>query len=441
MLEFDGQVFGFSDQDTKTANLFGQGEQTYSTDGIRIGGVSWDDGRLEVDTLWNINLIKDLSPTAKSSYAAMLSLISPDGTPTRLDNESIANNSFRPDRSFKIPDRISYDLDADLLEQLSNGSRLVLGISQKYFISRPGTDDNFAYSTSADLTDAITGNLEAGTTSLQRDPITNATLPLRPKSGSDRRLIGVEQFLDGCDFSNQDLSGLNLGQTNDGKNVRVSRVSFKNSNLRQTIWGHYSDENSYSYSQWWSNSGDISPRVDLSYSDLTGARMWLNSNRNKVNSPEWLNSVYTSKIPPANYPNIAHAAVYDLFLSVSAPQSPTFLRIRNESNKSVNVNDITTWIWNPWSTGLAPGQEIQITGTTAWMSGDDISLGIPGIGKVIANNPPLASTYVDINGQRFTDDSHTLTIDGRTLRVSWRGDVTDPRWPETIQKEWELTFL
>jgi len=454
MFEYDSQAPLSSATDIKSANLFGQGNQLFSTDGLQVGSSSWQDNSLHVDTFWNINLVKELTSKARTVYTASLSLIGADGTPQILENFVENNAAQIKTAKIRIPDRVSFDLDEAIIEQLNQGARLVVGITQKAFQQRQGADANFAYGASLDITDAITGAPTTASSPLIHDVITNTYVARRAVNGSDRSLIGNEQFLDGCDFSNQDLSGIDFAKTNDGKVVRVAGVNFHNSILRNTTWGYLTDDGRYSYSQWWSKFTNPEPRANFSYADLGGSTFWLNTRAGERGyGVEFLNSVpgkTTGQITRPDYPIIDHAKVYDINLRIHYPSvqdypsvllypptRATFIRLKNESDRQVSLGNIVTNVFNPWSTTMKPGETIELTGTTAYYPGDDISFDVGGVGRVVANDPPFKSTYVDINGQRFTDGSQTISIGDTRMRVTYQGDG-GPKFNE--QKVWDLAF-
>lgn len=455
MFDYGGQEPVGGLLDVKSANLFDSGSQLFSTDGLQIGSVSWQDGSLNLDTLWNINLVKDLTGKARTIYTSTLSLIGgPDGAPQILETIEESNPARTIPTRIRIPDGVSFDLNSAIVDQIDQGARLIVGITQKAFYERRGKVENYAYGTSVDVTDAITGSETAGPSQLTLDPVTNNYRAPRQPSGSDRSLIGKERYLDGCDFSNQDLSGLDFGRTNNGEGVRVAGTNFRNSILRNTTWGYTTEDASppYTYAQWWSMFTKPEPRADFSYADLSFATFHLNTRAGERHKPvTFLNSTYATKsTPPPNYPIVDHAKVYGTYFSLiypspltdpsnifGPPTNPVFLRLVNKTNHRFDLDNVVTNVFNPMRTSVGPGEMFELTGTTAYYSGDDITLDIGGIGRVVVNNPPVGSSTIKIgNDHQFSEGTWRLDAGDYAITAAYKG--TSPRKGDSYQEVWEM---
>lgn len=421
---------------------FGKNDSQYfSTFGVQIGPVIYENDFLRADLLWDVKTLKKYAKNASTKYSALLSIVDQNGTVEYVEDITVTASAIS---SKRIPEQVQLDL-SDYIDEISNGSQIYLGISQRSRLGGKSTGKRgVAMATSMNLTDIVTGQdaskLE-GLTTYSGERIDS--MGLATSCGTKK--IGIDWDLQDCKFEYVNLDGVQFGYSNQNeppayrRPVILSGTSFQGSSLKSTGWGYdpldIIDDtflNNYSYSQKWTTGerrNDPRSVVNLRYTDLSNARFMVHSN---ARAADGLNSSVIT--PPYNYPSVDFATLNGVDISAFnkiADQSPTFVTITNESGRNVELNSIVTHIFRPSDVTLKPGERYQAWGTTAWFEGDDIIINGNGL-NIIANNPPYAEANVKVNGETVYDDG-TIGYSGGSVYVNWLGN-------ENGAKNWEIKF-
>jgi hypothetical protein len=432
--------------------------RTFSERGMTFGETSYIGETLSAEPIWNWKLtkafLKRYAGSSTLEFTSLLTLVDRDGFSRVLDNssievESISNGERNRQKIQRLaPTDFGYTLSSDDLEKLGDGGQLLLGFSQKLFVQDPITGDissNYAYADSFNLTDILTGVAASALSSFNYDATDSSYTPVSQRSCSKEEL-GRVRILEDCNFDGTDLSGINFSAE---QNTRLGGSSFRYCNLQGVTFG-YPTTGDLSYSQWWSMFTEPQRTPDFSYSDLRGANLYLTT---RAKSADFLNATGSSKgAYPTNSPIFDFTNTRDMLVQsewprvsedpsilLNPPHLATYVNIKNLSGSDVALQDIQTHLFKSWSAGnLKPGFDIHLTGTTAWFSGEDISFNLGG-NQINVDNPPYASTYVKVNGEKYTDSTGIIRVGDLNLRLTFKGSY-EPR-VLTGQKQWQIDIL
>lgn len=416
--------------------------QYFSKKGIQIGPISYSDGSLNSDFLWDISTLREYSPRTKARYSALLTLVDSEGSVNYIKNlTTTARGIFNR----KIPESASFEI-SEYLDDIIDGGSLFLGVSQS---SKTGQKrrGSVAMATSIDLTDLITGQNPTGNLKLMAH--SGSQNLYTPKSTSEcaNKKIGIDADLQNCKFEYVPLDNIKFGYSNQDQPpkyrqpVNLSGASFEGSSLRNTEWGWTGIDiindiwlPEHSYAQEWTSvdrKNDPSAATSLRRANLENALFWVNDNAKS--SPYNLNSF---TIQPATPPFADYAKLTGMRMASwggrQDKQMPTFATIYNSSDRDIEISSVYTNIFRTWSTTLKKGESFQAWGTTGQFLGNDIVIQSPGV-EIVANNPTVAEANVKVNGSEV-DNSDTIRYSQGGIYVNWLGN-------QNGAKSWEIRFV
>jgi uncharacterized protein YjbI with pentapeptide repeats len=415
--------------------------QYFSKKGIQIGPISYSEGSLSSDFLWDISTLREYSPRSKARYSALLTLVDSDGSVNYIENiTATARGIFNE----KIPESASFEI-SEYIDDIIDGGSLFLGVSQSSKTGRKRRG-SVAMATSIDLTDLITGqNLTRNLKLIAPSQSQNLYI-LKSISDCQNKKIGIDADLQNCRFEYVNLDNIAFGYSNQDQPpkyrqpVNLSGASFEGSSLRNTEWGWTGIDiindiwlSEHSYPQKWTSierKNDPSAATSLKNANLENAKFWVKDN---ARNPYHLNSFTRDpETPPfADYANLTgmRIASWD---SKQDKQMPTFATIYNSSDRDIEISSVYTNIFRPWSTILKKGESFQAWGTTGEYQGNDIVINSPGV-EIVANNPTFAEANVKVNGSEV-DDVDTIRYSQGGIYVNWLGN-------QDGAKSWEIKFV
>jgi len=444
MFDFSGQALdNLSRSGLNDVSLFGlngSDYQYFSKKGIQLGPISYSNGSLSADLLWDASTLQQYSSRSKTEYSVLLSLVGPDGSVEYIEDITSSASSIY---SSKIPESVDFDL-SDYIDEITGGSSLYLGISQVSKTGRLGKG-TVAMATSIDLTDLITGqSIPNQLNSVNSSNGSNFYVPKSTTSCQNKR-IGIDADLQDCNFEYVNLDGVKFGYSDQDKPagsrkpVNLSGSSFEGSSLKNTEWGWDGTDiveiplRYVTFAQEWTSperKNQASGATSLKRANLENARFNVNF---KARGADNLNSatIQPSTPPLIDFANVSGIHTYS-WDHVQEKQAPTFVTVTNQSDRDITISNITTHMFRPWSTVLSKGQSFQAWGTTGASLGDDIVIESPGV-SIVANNPTFAEANVKVNGTEV-DDSDTVRYSSGGVYVNWLGNQNDA-------KTWEIKFV
>lgn len=449
MFDFSGQALdNLSRSGLNDVSLFGlngSDYQYFSKKGIQLGPISYSNGSLSADLLWDASTLQQYSSRSKTEYSVLLSLVGPDSSVEYIEDITSSASSIY---SSKIPESVDFDL-SDYIDEITGGSSLYLGISQVSKTGRLGKG-TVAMATSIDLTDLITGqSIPNQLNSVDSSNGSNIYVPKSTTSCQNKR-IGIDADLQDCKFEYVNLDGVKFGYSDQDKPpasrkpVNLSGSSFEGSSLKNTEWGwdgYDIVENPFqieevSFAQQWTSrerKNQQSGATSLRRSNLENARFILNNKDPRGSGPSHINSATTDpNTPPfVDYANLTGVNTSS-WEFVQEKQSPTFVTVTNQSDRDVTISSIVTNMFRPWSTVLSSGKSFQAWGTTGQYRGNDIVIDSPGV-QIAANNPTFSEANVKVNDDTVYD-SDTIRYAGGGVYVNWLGDQNNA-------KTWEIKFV